>query len=135
MEMPYSLANRWIEREVVPACQAHDVGITCYSPLEAGLLTGEVTSDRPAGDPVRVRRGGQASTPAQVALATRLVTLADGWGISPATASLSWLIGRAGVTSVILGPETIADLEVGLFGVAHVLDTAQRHSLDALVLD
>ena len=135
MEMPYNLANRWIEREVVPACQAHDVGITCYSPLEAGLLTGEVTTDRPAGDPVRVRRGGQACTPAQMALATRLVALAHAWGISPATASLSWLVGRAGVTSVILGPETVADLEAGLTGVAHLLDNSQRRSLDELVLD
>ena len=134
MEMPYSLANRWIEREVVPACQAHDVGLTCYSPLEAGLLTGEVTPDSPAGDPVRVRRGGQAFSAAQVVLAARLAELAHAWGAPPASLALSWLAGRPGVTSVILGPETSSDLDAGLTGVAHVLDPTQREALDGLVL-
>lgn len=135
MEMPYSLANRWIEREVVPACQAHDVGLTCYSPLEAGLLTGEVTGDTPAGDPIRVRRGGQPFTAAQVALAHRLADLARAWGAPPASLTLSWLAGRPGVTSVILGPETTADLDAGLAGVTHLLDASQRQVLDGLVLD
>jgi aryl-alcohol dehydrogenase-like predicted oxidoreductase len=135
LEMPYNLANRWIEREVIPACQAHDVAITCYSPLEAGLLTGEITAERPAGDPRRVRRGGQACTPAQVALGTRLVALAHEWGTTPASLALSWLVGRPGVTSVILGPEVVADLDAGLTGVEHTLDNAQRTVLDSLSLN
>lgn len=135
MEMPYNLANRWIEREVVPACKAHDVGLTCYSPLEAGLLTGEITNAHPAGDPRRVRRGGQLSSPAHVALATKLVTLAEEWGTTPATLALSWLVGRTGVTSAILGPETVADLDAGLVGVEYVLEESQRRRLDDLVID
>lgn len=134
MEMPYSLANRWIEREVVPACLAHDVGITCYSPLEAGLLTGEVTAERPAGNPSRVRRGGQAFTQAQVDFAARLDALAGEWGSTPATLALAWLVARPGVASVILGPETGDDLEAGLAAISHVLDDAQRQALDDLVL-
>ncbi len=132
MEMAYSLAKRGVEAEVVPACRAHDVGLTCYSPLEAGLLTGEVSTSRPAGDPARVRRNGQAFSPAQVNLAMRLEALSASWGTPSATLALSWLAGRPGVTSVILGPETVADLEAGITGVAHALDEGQRAILDDL---
>ena len=40
MEMPYNVLNRGIEQDVVPACIEFGVGITCYSPLAEGLLTG-----------------------------------------------------------------------------------------------
>ncbi len=134
MEMPYNLANRAIETEVLDACVALDVGVTAYSPLEVGLLTGRVSGARPSGDPDRVRRGGVDFTPAQINLADRLVTIAQEWGQAPATLALSWLIGRPAITSVIVGTETIADVDGAIEAVAYSLPDDLRVALDGVTL-
>ncbi len=43
---PYSLIQRKIEKDVLPFCREHQIGVICYSPLERGLLTGKVGPDR-----------------------------------------------------------------------------------------
>jgi len=134
MEMPYNLANRAVETEVLPACKALDVGVTVYSPLEVGLLTGSVSLAHPAGDPERVRRGGVDFTPSQIHLADRLVTIAQDWGQAPATLALSWLLGRPAIASVIVGTETVADVDAAVEAVGYSLPDALRVTLDALTL-
>lgn len=134
MEMPYNFANRAVETEVLPACKALDVGVTVYSPLEVGLLTGSVSLAHPAGDPERVRRGGVDFTPSQIHLADRLVTIAQDWGQAPATLALSWLLGRPAIASVIVGTETVADVDAAIEAVGYSLPDALRVALDALTL-
>ncbi|MGH2352921.1 MAG: aldo/keto reductase [Chloroflexota bacterium] len=137
MEMPYSLLNRGIEREVVPACLELGVGITCYSPLAAGLLSGRYTPDDPTGT-----RGGQHPSvrhgsahqfpPQRLATAARFAALAQAWGHPPVRVALAWLLTRPGVTSAIVGPERIDQLEDLLPAVDLTLDTDQLAALDGL---
>ncbi|RMH77042.1 MAG: aldo/keto reductase, partial [Calditrichaeota bacterium] len=45
LQPPYNMVHREVEREILPWCQAHEVGVIAYSPLQSGLLTGKFTRD------------------------------------------------------------------------------------------
>ena len=114
MEMPYSLARRGIEREVVPACLAFDVGITCYSPLASGLLTGiyKPETPPPPGTRASFRRSHiPPYPPEQLERVQQLVALAEEWGHTAAQVSLAWLLTRPAVSAAIIGPEDVPQLE------------------------
>jgi len=112
--MEYSLLERGIEREVVPAAHALGLGILPWSPLGRGVLTGKYRHSTPADS-----RGGNADTAAwvQVYLDDRgrrivdaVATAADGLGASPGEVALAWLRGRPGVVAPILGARTSQQL-------------------------
>ncbi len=122
-QMQYSLIVRDIEQDVIPACRRHGVGILPWSPLGQGVLTGKyLGGQRPAG----ARMGGE---PANAAAATwrerfmndraqGIARLAADIGArtgSTATAvSLAWLLRQPAVSSVIMGPKTVAQLHENL---------------------
>jgi aryl-alcohol dehydrogenase-like predicted oxidoreductase len=117
-QMSYSLLQRDIEREHVPACLQWGVGILPYSPLAAGFLTGKVRpGDRPAAGtrlgkfPDRFARydhdRGWRTLSAVEAAAQAL-------GVAPSTVALAWLLHKPGVTSVIFGARTLEQLEPNL---------------------
>ena len=56
-QSPYNLLDRRIENELVPACQAHGVGVICWSPLAMGMLAGRYEQGR-TGDSRAALRGG-----------------------------------------------------------------------------
>ena len=113
MEMPYSLLNRGIERDVVPACVEFGVGITCYSPLAEGLLTRRFAPDQPPPDESVTFRHGATHVFSETRLqqAARFTALAQKWGMAPPVLALAWLLGRPGVTSAIAGSATVEQLE------------------------
>ncbi len=113
MEMSYSLVNRGIEREVVPACLEFGIGLTCYSPLAEGLLSGRYGpgTPAPAAQGSLRHHAGFTFPGARLELAGRLNALASRWGLPLPQVALAWLLGRPGVTSAIVGPESIAQLE------------------------
>jgi aryl-alcohol dehydrogenase-like predicted oxidoreductase len=136
MEMPYSFVDRRVERDVVPACQALGVALTAYSPLGEGLLTGRYTPGGPgAEEPPPVRHGaGHRFPEARLAVAERLVELGRAWGEAPARLTLAWLLSRPAVTSAIVGPETIAQLEDLAPAGELTLTDEQTRTLDELVV-
>jgi len=106
----YSLVAREIERDVLPWCREHDVGLLVYSPLEQGLLTGKVPAQRqfPESDG-RAKRG--TFTPENRALVNALLErvlrpIAQGHRVSIAQVVLAWTIAQPGVTSAIAGART-----------------------------
>ncbi len=112
MEMPYNLFNRRIEADVVPACQAFDVGIVTYTSLAMGVLTGAYKPGEPAPPGSRASFGRlQYETEPRKQAAARLVALAAEWGRPTPQLALAWLLGRPGITSGIVGTETITQLE------------------------
>ncbi len=109
-QMEYSLLERGIEREVVPAAQAVGMGILPWSPLGRGVLTGKYRHSTPIDS-----RGANADTAGwvQVYLDERgrrivdaLATAAEGLGASPTEVALAWLRDRPGVVAPILGART-----------------------------
>ena len=113
-QLAYNLLFRGIEFEILPACLAAGVGVTCYSPMMQGLLSGKFASpdDVPPGR-ARTRHfsknrsesrhdedGAEAETFEAIAA---IRDLADEAGLDMAAMSLAWLIGREGVVSVVVG--------------------------------
>lgn len=135
MEMPYSLLNRGIEREVLPACLEFGVGLTAYSPLGGGLLSGHYRLGEPPPPGSRAsfrRQPGPAFPERQLQAAARLTALAGEWGHLPVQIALAWLLGRPGLTSAIVGPETIQQLEELVPAADLTLSPGQIEQLDAL---
>jgi aryl-alcohol dehydrogenase-like predicted oxidoreductase len=135
MEMPYHVLNRGIEREVVPACLAFGVGITAYSPLGGGLLSGHYKPGQPPPPGSRAsfrRQPGPAFPEHQLRAAAKLSALAAEWGHLPVQVALAWLLARPGLTSAIVGPETIQQLEELIPAADLTLTDEQTATLDEL---
>ncbi len=117
-QMEYSLLERGIEREIVPAAQTLGLGILPWSPLGRGVLTGKYRHNTPSDS-----RGGNAETAGwiQIYLEDRgrrivdaLATAAEGLGASPTEVALAWLRDRPGVVAPILGARTNSQLLAAL---------------------
>ena len=134
MEMPYNLLNRGIERDVVPACLEFGIGITCYSPLAEGLLTGRFSPGQPLPDDnVTFRhQAGHTFPAARLEQAARFAALAHDWGIAPPVLALAWLLGRPGVTSAIVGSATVEQLEQVAPAAEVTLTAEQVSALDEI---
>lgn len=105
VEQPqYNLLTRHIERDIVPACRALDMGIVAFSPLASGALTGKYLDGKPAGS-----RGSTTSlvdaylTPACMQAVREFVAMCRLRGVTPSAVALAWLIQRPGITAVIMG--------------------------------
>jgi aryl-alcohol dehydrogenase-like predicted oxidoreductase len=113
----YSLADRAVERELVPCCLDQDIGLIAYFPLAGGILTGKY---RPGQAPPR---GSRAVTQPQFAkrisdqnlkLAEEVAALAGEVRCAPSQLALAWLIRQPAVASAIVGATTVAQLEENL---------------------
>ena len=131
-QVRYSLLDRGVEREVIPACAALGVGVLPYSPLGGGVLTGKYRAGVPADS--RAAGGGPDLAPMQQASTLGIVeavaTAAEGLATSPVAVALTWLRDKPGVTAPILGARTLGQLTAAL--ACETLDLPQeiRQALD-----
>lgn len=113
-QVEYSLLNRSIENEVLPAADALGLGVLAYSPLGRGVLTGKYRTGTPSDSRAASSRLASFVEPyldeRSRGVVEAVVKAADGLGWSPAEVALAWLRDRAGVTSPILGARTAAQL-------------------------
>ena len=117
-QVEYSLLNRRVEDEVLPAAGALDLGVLAWSPLGRGVLTGKYR----AGTPSDSRGASPAFSgfvePYLDADSARVVEAvsraADGLGWSPLEVALVWVRDRPGVTAPVLGARTAAQLRAAL---------------------
>ena len=111
---PYNLLDRRIETEIVPMCQAYDMGIITWSPLAQGLLAGRYQDSKnfPVGS-----RATQKSiyahriSPQGIEAADRLHQLADRKNCSLAQLATAWVLCQPGITGTIIGPRKLNHLE------------------------
>jgi aryl-alcohol dehydrogenase-like predicted oxidoreductase len=113
-QMEYSLLQRGIEREVLPAAGSLGLGVLAWSPLGRGVLTGKYRSGTPADS--------RAASPhfsgfVDVYLDQRshriveaVCTAAEGLGVQPLEVALSWVRDRPGVTAAIVGARSAPQL-------------------------
>jgi aryl-alcohol dehydrogenase-like predicted oxidoreductase len=111
----YSLVHRAPERDVLPWCADHGVGTLIYSPLEQGLLSGRVHDGREfASDDARGRRPSfRADNRARfnAALAAAVLPIAERLGATCSQVVLAWTLAQRGVTAVLAGCRTPAQVE------------------------
>jgi len=101
----YNLLTRSIERELMPFCQAYDVGIIPYFPLASGFLTGKYRpgSSAPEGTRLAGPMGERALTDANFESLNQLETFAKDHGHSLLELAFSWLLAKPKVATVIAG--------------------------------
>jgi aryl-alcohol dehydrogenase-like predicted oxidoreductase len=113
-QVEYSLLERGIEREVLPACQALGLGVLPWSPLGRGVLTGKYRHGRPAdsraASPHFELFVSRYLDPRCSAIVESVVTAADGLGVSPLEVALAWVRDRPGVVAPILGARSVGQL-------------------------
>jgi aryl-alcohol dehydrogenase-like predicted oxidoreductase len=120
LQMPYSLIERGIEREHVPAAREFGMGITPWSPLAAGFLAGKYSRDAEG----KVNTGGgrldlnlpsfQMFTDRNWQVLDRVRAVADDAGLDMAKMALAWALAQPGISSLILGASKIEQLHSNL---------------------
>jgi len=132
----YSLLNRKIEREILPASRDLGVGVLAWSPLGRGVLTGKYRSGLPSDS-----RGASPHFSSFIEpyldersrkIVEAVMVASDGLGLSPLEVSLAWVRDCPGVTSAIIGARTGAQLRGALSAESVTLPVPVREALDEI---
>jgi aryl-alcohol dehydrogenase-like predicted oxidoreductase len=133
---PYNILDRRIERELLPFCQTYGVGVIPWSPLAGGILTGKYRQGqpRPAGSryesgPALANRDNERA----LDVAEKVVELAEAKGCTPSAFALAWCLSNPAITSPIVGPRTMEQLEDNLTALSVTITPEDRAAVDALV--
>jgi aryl-alcohol dehydrogenase-like predicted oxidoreductase len=135
---PYSLLVRGIELDVLPTAQRHGMGILTYSPLAGGWLSGSWTADSSPTSPARQRLAARfdMTLPAnqrKLEAVEQLAEVADAAGLSMIELAIAFVVNHPAVTSAIIGPRTMEQLDSQLPAADVVLDTATLDRIDEIV--
>jgi aryl-alcohol dehydrogenase-like predicted oxidoreductase len=132
-QMYYSLVGRDVERDIVPMMRRYGLGLTVWSPLASGFLSGKYTRQT-LSDPNN-RLSGFDILPFDKEEGFRLVErmrgIASAHGASVAQVAIAWLLARQAVSSVIIGSTRLSQLEDNLAATAVALTAAEIAELDA----
>ena len=126
------------QEDILPRAQRYGRGTLVYSPLSGGWLTGRWRKDAP-GTPTSAARPSarfDMSTEAnqrKLGVVEELAPLAERSGMTMIELALAWAINHPGVTSAIIGPRTMEQLESQLPSVHVTLDTEILDRIDELV--
>lgn len=115
LQIEYSLVERTVEGELIPMAQELGLGVTPWSPLRGGVLSGKYTREN-AGR-VTADRGERVTAylnDRTYAILDELLRIARELGASPAAVALAWVQSRPGVASTIIGARGSEQLEQNL---------------------
>lgn len=133
-QMEYSLLQRGIEREVIPAAEDLGVGIMAWSPLGRGVLTGKYRHGTPADSRAATSHFSAFITPylndRSRAIVDAVCTAAEGLGLTPIDVALAWTSARRQVSSAVIGARTAAQLRVVLNSVNAQIPPEIHEALD-----
>lgn len=138
LQIEYSLLERTVERDLIPMAQDLGLGVTPWSPLAGGVLTGKY--NKPASGEKRYKEDDphlkKYLSDKNLRVAEEVVKISKDVGRSAAQVALAWLISRPGVTSTILGARTVKHLDDNLGALSLKLsDDAIRRLNDLSAVD
>jgi aryl-alcohol dehydrogenase-like predicted oxidoreductase len=133
----YSLLDRGVEDDVIPACERLDMTLMPYFPLASGVLTGKYTRGEQPPEGTRLAawgdRAGAMLTDERFDVVDRLTAYATDHGHTLQELALSYLAGSPTVASVIAGATTPEQVKANAAGtVAWQLTDAERAEVQAL---
>ena len=136
-QIHYTIEAREAEYELMPIAIDQGVGIQVWSPIAGGLLSGKFR--RGVKPEVSRHVSGWTEPPIRdedrlYRIIEALVEVGEGRGVSAAQVALSWLAGRPGVASLIIGARNEAQLKDNLASAALVLSAEERKKLDDVSL-
>jgi 1-deoxyxylulose-5-phosphate synthase len=127
MQLQLNLAYREEEREMMPYCADQGVGVSVFSPLARGLLSGEWQSTRNRTDFFTAQMYGDEVSRA---IAASVERVAARRGVPPAQIAQAWVLGRPGVASMLVGADSVAQFDCALGALETRLDDDERHELE-----
>ena len=125
----YNLVERTVELEVIPACNAYGIGLIPWSPLARGLLAGALK-------PVTVGRRADEDLKKEIEKYRPKLEAYEAFcqnvGEQPADVALAWLLHQPAVTSPIIGPRTMDQLNGTMRALTLTLSAGQLTQLDTI---
>ncbi|TCT41121.1 aldo/keto reductase [Martelella mediterranea] len=108
LQPPFSAIRRDTAEQLLPWARGHDTAVICYSPMQAGLLTGRFSEDRAANLPdddwrKNAEQFNGDKLRANLALAEALKPVAKRHGVSQAAIAIAWVLAWPGLTGAIVG--------------------------------
>jgi aryl-alcohol dehydrogenase-like predicted oxidoreductase len=133
LQIEYSLLERTVEGELIPMGIELGLGVTPWSPLRGGILSGKYTREN-AGKGEVTKRGWNAGylTDKAYDVIDALGAIAKSLDTTPARVALSWVQSRPGVSSTIIGARTLPHLDDNIAALEVKLSTEQTAKLDQL---
>jgi len=136
VQLQWSLLERGAEREVIPACRQHGLGVLVWSPLASGFLSGKYRRGKPMPEGTRLtewkdtmKRLGQERS---YDVIEKLDTIGKKRDASPAQVALAWLLAKKEVTSIILGARNVTQLDDNLRATEVKLEAEDMKELDEI---
>jgi aryl-alcohol dehydrogenase-like predicted oxidoreductase len=133
LQIEYSLLERTVEGELMPMALEMGLGVTPWSPLKSGVLSGKYTRDNAAT--VKADRGERVTQnlgEKVYAIIDALIAIGKELNASPAAVALAWVQRRPGVASTIIGARRLDQLEQNLAALDITLTPDQIARLDKL---
>jgi aryl-alcohol dehydrogenase-like predicted oxidoreductase len=136
---PYSILVRGIEADVLPVCRQYGLGVLTWSPLAGGWLSGRYRKDQDVPTSHRAERIPQRydmtlpGNQRKLEAADQLAQLADKAGIPLVHLAVAFVLNHPAVTSVIIGPRTMDQLESQLAAPDLALSDEILDQIDEIV--
>jgi aryl-alcohol dehydrogenase-like predicted oxidoreductase len=130
LQAPYSLLQRDIERELLPMAESLGLGVTVWSPLGGGVLSGKYA--RPAGETGSTRLDPASVDDHAHAVAAAVRDVADGLGVTPAQVAIAWTMTRSESVLPILGARRAEQIRENLGALDVRLSAEDRARLEAV---
>lgn len=133
LQIEYSLLERTVEGELIPMAQELGLGVTPWSPLKSGILSGKYTRANAATIKPDGRQWAAGFLDEKsYAVVDELERIAKELGTTVARVALAWVQARPAVSSTIIGARTLAQLDDNLKALELKLTPEQTAALDAL---
>jgi 1-deoxyxylulose-5-phosphate synthase len=127
MQLQFNLAYREEEREMIPYCADQGIGVSVFSPLARGLLTGDAKSTRNQTDFFTAQMYGDK---ASLEIATSAARVAARHGVSAAQVAQAWVLGRSNIDCMLVGADSAEQFDRALAALNMRLDEDELHELD-----
>ena len=134
----YNMMDRYIEHEIMGICEKYGYGITPFSPLAQGLLTGKYKKGQPYPEGSRAtfqadRQINNLLTDENLAKVEELSKIADGLGITMPVLALAWILRKDIVSSVITGASKATQLKKNLAASEVTLTADVLEKIDTIL--
>jgi aryl-alcohol dehydrogenase-like predicted oxidoreductase len=129
LQVPYSLAQRDIERELLPMAEASGMTVAVWSPLAGGILSGKYT--RPGGPGPGTRIDPASLTEQQRHIAATVQQVADDLGATPSQVALAWTMARSPAIHPIVGARRLDQLQDNLGALELGLTASSMQRLES----
>jgi 1-deoxyxylulose-5-phosphate synthase len=127
MQLQLNLAYREEEREMIPYCADQGIGVSVFSPLARGLLTGDASSTRNQTDFFTAQMYGDKASREIAASAARVAARR---GVSAAQVAQAWVLGRRHIDCMLVGADSPAQFDSALAALDMRFDEDELHELE-----